>query len=161
MTRSTIRTRSQITNILPAALCLVMFTCLGHAQVSHCGGLTSITEWKPPVYPPIAKAAHIEGSVIFLLTFDTAGGVTDLQILSGNKYLIGAATISVKPLRVNTYTGPRTCPFIITFRIAKEGEDNNRLPRPADIQHMTVTADSIVLSDPMYTVVGRERRGIF
>lgn len=121
-------------------------TPAAQAQVSHCGGFTSIEAFTQPIYPPIAKAAHVEGIVIFLLSFDRHGMVEAVQPVSGPPMLLSSATTSVKTLKVNSYTGPRTCPFIVQYRLAPDGEET--APKPPDIQHVIVTALNIVLSDP-------------
>ena len=139
---------------------LAIFETQASAQVSHCGGFSSVREFSSPVYPPIAKAAHVEGVVIFLVGFDLAGNVESLKALSGPPMLVPPATNAVQKMKVNPYTGPRTCPFVVTFKIAPEGQDIDTLPRSPDIQHVTITALTVVLSDP--GIYHRRRRfGIF
>lgn len=43
-----------------------------------------------PKYPPIAKAAHVEGSVSFTILVDSAGSVTNLSFESGSPFLESA-----------------------------------------------------------------------
>jgi hypothetical protein len=57
-------------------LLLLSATCL--AQEAPCG-LTSIKETTPLLYPHIARAAHIEGIVIFLVYSSAAGKSTMLK----------------------------------------------------------------------------------
>jgi hypothetical protein len=52
-----------------------------------------------PTYPPLARAAHIEGTVSFRLVIDSEGGATDLTFESGNPLLRGVVTDAVKKWR--------------------------------------------------------------
>jgi TonB family protein len=59
-----------------------------------------------PVYPPLAKAAHVQGTVLFEATIGKDGTVQNLQLLSGPPLLVQAAMQSVrqwvyKPTLVN------------------------------------------------------------
>lgn len=49
-----------------------------------------------PVYPPLAKAAHVQGSVEFQATIGTDGAVKNLQLLSGPPLLVRAAMDAAK-----------------------------------------------------------------
>jgi TonB family protein len=49
-----------------------------------------------PVYPPDAKAAHVQGVVELEATIGTDGKVEDLQVLSGHPLLVPAALDAVK-----------------------------------------------------------------
>ena len=49
----------------------------------------------PPAYPPLAKAAGVQGVVKFEVTIGTDGSVKDLKLLSGPPLLVNAAMQSV------------------------------------------------------------------
>jgi len=49
-----------------------------------------------PIYPPTAKAARIEGRVVFVATIGADGHVLDLQLLSGHPLLVAAAQDAVR-----------------------------------------------------------------
>jgi TonB family protein len=49
-----------------------------------------------PVYPPIAKAAHVQGSVRLQVDIDTTGHVIKTKPISGPAMLVGAAIDCVK-----------------------------------------------------------------
>jgi TonB family protein len=78
-------------------------------------GLTSITPGVDPAYPPIARAAHVQGSVIVMTTFAITGQLTATRILSGHPMLNNAALEYLKGWRVNAFPGPRECAIVITF----------------------------------------------
>jgi hypothetical protein len=135
-------------------LLVLSATCL--AQEAPCG-LTSIKETTPLLYPPIARAAHVGGMVIFLVSFKLNGEVEDVQVLSGPKLLQTPATAYVKGLHANEYGGTRTCPIVVRYVIQPEGLEADRIDH-IDIQHVTIYAKSIVISDPeMYIEKPRKR----
>jgi TonB family protein len=49
----------------------------------------------PTVYPPLAKAAHVQGTVVFTATIGKDGTVQNLQLVSGPSLLVQAAQQSV------------------------------------------------------------------
>jgi protein TonB len=49
-----------------------------------------------PVYPPVAMSQHIQGIVRFTATIGKDGTVQNLQLISGNRALVQAATDAVK-----------------------------------------------------------------
>jgi TonB family protein len=53
----------------------------------------------PPIYPPAARAEHIEGTVNLWVLIDKEGKVTELKPLSGPKELIPAALDAVRQWR--------------------------------------------------------------
>jgi hypothetical protein len=143
-----------------STLCLMLVALFAVAtargQVSHCGGFTSIREMKSPIYPPIAKAAQVEGDVIMMLVLDLSGNVESIETMSGPKMLIPPAIEAIKQLKANPYSGPRTCSFVVTFRLARDGEEVEHPPRPSDLQHVHVFAiRPPVYSDHNYVLPGR------
>jgi len=56
-----------------------------------------------PVYPPEAKAKHIEGTVTLAIIVDKQGGVIDLKSVSGDPVLVPAAMSAVKQWRYEEY----------------------------------------------------------
>jgi len=135
-------------------LCLLSATCL--AQEAPCG-LRSVTDITPLLYPPIAKAAHMGGMVILMVSFMQSGEVQNVEILSGPKLLQESASSYAKGLRANVYGGTRTCPIVIDYTILSDGEDLRAIKK-TDLQHVTVYAKTIPLSDPEMTVEKRRKR---
>ncbi|QNI38365.1 energy transducer TonB [Edaphobacter sp. 4G125] len=58
---------------------------------------------KKPVYPPEAKAAHIEGAVVMKAIISKEGTVQDLQVVSGPKELRAASIDAVKEWKYKPY----------------------------------------------------------
>jgi len=56
-----------------------------------------------PIYPPLAKSAHIQGPVVLAATISKAGTIEDLHVLSGHPMLVGAAIEAVRLWRYRPY----------------------------------------------------------
>jgi hypothetical protein len=123
-------------------------------QESPCG-ISKIQERTAPLYPPIAKAAHVSGDVILIVRFAKDGGVSDQRILSGPEMLRKSATAAVATWKVNPYTGTRECPMVVSYFIESQERSCDVLIRthPSDMQHTAVCALlGIVLTDPGGTI---------
>jgi hypothetical protein len=66
-----------------ALLFLVLSTTAAHAQPNTCVGLTSVKDGAKPIYPPIAEAAHVEGVVTLLVSFETTGEADTVSVVRG------------------------------------------------------------------------------
>jgi protein TonB len=58
-----------------------------------------LTKQVPPIYPPEARAARIQGVVLLQATIDKQGTVVGLQVLSGHPLLNQAALDAVQQWR--------------------------------------------------------------
>jgi TonB family protein len=56
-----------------------------------------------PMYPPEAKAQHIQGVVVMRAIISKDGTIEDLQVISGHPLLIGAAMNAVKQWKYRPY----------------------------------------------------------
>jgi periplasmic protein TonB len=56
-----------------------------------------------PVYPVIAKAAHVEGSVVVNAVISRAGAIESLHVVSGPPMLQGAAIDAIRSARYQPY----------------------------------------------------------
>ena len=86
-----------------------------------------------PVYPPIAKAAHIQGAVVFDLRIGTTGKIESMKVVSGPAMLQHAAMDALKqwtfhPFQKDGVPVTATGPVSIEFVLA----DNH--PAPDDEQ---------------------------
>jgi protein TonB len=52
-----------------------------------------------PIYPPLARQARIQGSVLLHAVLDKDGRVSELQVISGHPLLVQAALDAVKQWR--------------------------------------------------------------
>jgi TonB family protein len=135
----------------------------GTAAVAQCGGLTSVVETSPLVYPPIAKAARVQGVVILLASFTSLGEVERISLVNGPPMLQASATSFVRGWRVNAYTGPRTCALVLNYKLTTvdcdEGTRKDVYER-IDPQHVTTIGAVMPTCDPSYTITRRRRRFI-
>ena len=139
----------------------LLFAChiSGRAQSPPCG-LSSMSNSRPPVYLPLAKAAHVIGPVIFMVQFALDGSVVRIDVLSGPEILKASAVEFVKDWKANPYTGPRTCPIVVNY-VLDNGSGNSPKQGFSDVQHFTVVAAAPpCLCDP---AIDRRRKlfGIF
>jgi protein TonB len=56
-----------------------------------------------PVYPPIAKAAHVSGAVVLHAIISKSGTIENLEVISGPEMLRNAATEAVRGWRYKPY----------------------------------------------------------
>src|ERR1700756_3687105 len=56
-----------------------------------------------PVYPPLARQARIQGTVVLGIVIDKDGEVRDVQLVSGHPMLTPAAIEAVKQWRYKPY----------------------------------------------------------
>ena len=117
---------------------LVLSATTAFAQADTCGGLTSVTDGREPVYPPIAKAAHVEGDVTLLVSFKTTGEADDVKVVSGPPMLRAVAADYVKSWKANEYSGARSCQVTITYKTPADscGSSESRSVKRTDPQHV-------------------------
>lgn len=56
-----------------------------------------------PVYPPLARAARVQGDVVLKAIIDKNGDIQDLQLISGHPMLVPGAIAAVKQWRYKPY----------------------------------------------------------
>src|SRR5580765_6162327 len=56
-----------------------------------------------PTYPPLARAARVQGEVVLSAVIDINGQITNLQLVSGHPMLVQAAIAAVKQWRYKPY----------------------------------------------------------
>ena len=75
----------------------------GPVQVSS-GTVAGMIISKPePVYPQIAKSAHVQGAVILHAIISKEGTIENLSVISGNAMLVNAARDAVSRWRYKPY----------------------------------------------------------
>jgi TonB family protein len=57
----------------------------------------------PPIYPPLARQARIQGTVVLLIVIGKAGEVRDVRLMSGHPMLAPAAIKAVKQWKYQPY----------------------------------------------------------
>jgi protein TonB len=56
-----------------------------------------------PKYPPLARQARVQGSVVLRAIISRSGTIENLQVLSGHPLLTGSAVDAVKQWRYRPY----------------------------------------------------------
>ena len=56
-----------------------------------------------PVYPPLARSARVQGSVVLSALISKAGTMENLRVLSGHPMLVEAAIEAVRQWRYRPY----------------------------------------------------------
>jgi protein TonB len=56
-----------------------------------------------PIYPPIAKAARVQGTVVLQATISKTGTIENLRVISGNAMLQSSAMDAVRSWRYRPY----------------------------------------------------------
>jgi protein TonB len=74
-------------------------------RISISGGVMAgmLVQKTQPVYPPIAKAARVSGTVVLQATISRSGSVENLQVISGPAMLQQAAMDAVRQWRYKPY----------------------------------------------------------
>jgi len=74
-------------------------------RVRISGGVTKgmLIHRVEPAYPPLARAARVQGDVILSAIIDGNGHITNLQLVSGHPMLVPAALTAVKEWRYKPY----------------------------------------------------------
>ena len=128
-----------------ALLCVATILGPAHAQSLGCG-LTSVQESTPLTYPPIARAAHVEGPVVLLVTFEQDGSVSHIKIVRAppllDQLMGRVASEFVKGWKANSYSGPRECPVVIQFVIGPEVDNPKSYVTRVDLQHVSIAAET-------------------
>jgi hypothetical protein len=140
------------------ALLLFALTVPALAQPSTCVGLISVTEAAPPVYPPIARAAHVMGNVIFLVSFKTTGDIDKINVVSGPPMLVPVATDYVRGFHANEYDGQRACQIELQYELTEgkcddSGLDTKKIStKKTDVQHIIIETQATMICDPAATL---------
>lgn len=89
------------------AIAMVWHIC--QAETRWCS-ITAKAKSDTLLYPPIARVAHINGTVIGRLTFSTSGRVLGLDVVSGPPMLVRAVTDQTRSWTIKTdATGNDPC----------------------------------------------------
>lgn len=116
---------------LPCAIALIAATSAVAQTVSSPPGLSTIqadeaeqhlVERTPPVYPPIARVANVEGDVRLTLEVDQSGGVVRVVTSTGPALLKNAAEIAAehyhyRPFDVNGAPANVLVEAVVKFRL--------------------------------------------
>jgi len=132
-----------------------------------------------PVYPPLARQAHIQGTVILKIVIDKSGNVFSVQLVRGHPMLSPAAMEAVRqwkyqPYLLNGEPVEVETNVEVNFKLADEpaqgvvgdmpgGPAETGPPRPATPGHIRISsgvAQGLLISkaNPLYPPDARKQR---
>lgn len=148
--------------VLHAITAFLFALCSFTARSQSCG-LTSIADTGKLEYPPIARAAHIQGPVVLLVTFRINGTVAKVKIVTAPAFLgqlMGkVAAEYVNSWRANAYSGPRECPIVVEFMMRPEtSTPRETMYSRVDLQHVRIIAP-VPIVIPQYAAAAHPYQG--
>jgi len=118
-----------------------------------------LTKLSPPVYPMLARQAHISGEVRVQVSIRADGTRASAQLWSGHPMLAPAALESAKQstFECRSCEEPLTTYLLTyTFEFKDDGDCCNAIDRPPEVTqrqgHVTIVSAPICLCDPASTL---------
>ena len=114
-------------------------------------------------YPAIARAAHVSGKVVLLVSFDHEGKPSAGRILYGPEMLKKAASNFIEASKAESSKGSRECPIVVSFELA-DTHTCEVAPNPAipfaliDLQHIAIYGRVVPICDPAAEIAKHRRR---
>lgn len=151
-----------------AAAIVTLCCALASSQNASCS--VQLSSSQPVVYPAIARAAHVSGTVTVLTRFNRDGSVASANVLNGPEMLRIATLTFLRTARTGVSEGSRECPILVAYQLVNEefGNDCQALPNEeaerqsqSDPQHITVTALALGICDPAAQVERTQHRFLF
>jgi TonB family protein len=130
--------------LLIAALCSASLHAQDPRVVDQAELSQHLDHSTPPVYPAIAKAAHIQGTVVFAVLLSSAGRVESLHVVSGPAMLQQAAIDCVKQWTYHPFL-KNGVPIPVSSRIAVEfslGDSTDAIRKDQEISERYFKLDS-------------------
>jgi hypothetical protein len=106
-------------------------------------------------YPPIARAAHISGTVVSRMTFSPSGEVIEMETVFGPPLLATSANAQMKSWTVQTNAaGADPCQslIVLNFAIGQTESVEQIADTSPTILRINIRTYTLVLSDPAYTI---------
>jgi TonB family protein len=121
-----------------------------------------------PIYPPIAKAAHVSGEVMLLLTIERDGSVNKARVIRGPEMLRKASIDFARGWKANVFGGSRSCPVVVRYALGTSrctmgvsDTPPNEKTRRVDTQHVLAAGVAPSLCDPRALLARKKILGIF
>jgi hypothetical protein len=118
------------------------------------------------LYPPIARAARVSGTVLARIVYTAQGDVTDVTSISGSPMLATSVREQLKSWHLKTNaSGNDLCESlaIIDFRVVTDDKPAGPPPQPTSgsIMRLSIEIQPLILSDPAAEITKRRRRRLF
>lgn len=101
-------------------LCLAG-TCAAQAQPDLCP-----RHIETPLYPEIARTAHLAGKVVIVLTINSDGGVSEAKVANHEKPMDLLERYTLSNVRQWTFAKPPTVPYTDTVTYDYELDESSR-----------------------------------
>jgi len=85
----------EMRDVSPPAPAVTKSSVQGPVRIGGKVAAANLVKNVPPVYPPLAKAANVQGRVEFTVRIDSTGHVEKVQVLRGHPLLVNAAREAV------------------------------------------------------------------
>ena len=108
-----------------AAAIVTLCCALASSQNASCG--VQLSSSQPVVYPAIARAAHVSGTVTVLTRFNRDGSVASANVLNGPEMLRIATLTFLRTARTGVSEGSRECPILVAYQLVNNSEMIARL----------------------------------
>ena len=83
-------------------------------KMSRLEAIDQVVARKLPIYPAIAKAAHVQGRVVLWVEIDAKGERKDIKVAGGNEMLRQTAVDATKEWKFKPYVeGSKAIPYLI------------------------------------------------
>lgn len=145
-------TTVKIRCLLLCAIVVIGSSC--SAQARWCS-ITGKAKSDIILYPPIARAAHMSGTVVSRVTYSPTGKVIGLETIFGNPLIASSANGQMKSWTIRTdATGAELCQslIVINFIIGETESVEQIANTPPTITRIDVQTHPVVLSDPSFTI---------
>jgi hypothetical protein len=157
---------------LGIALCFILTCQFASGTDARWCTITSKRDIDTLVYPPIAKAAHLQGVVILRVNFFPTGSVTNVESVSGPQMLVDSTSERLRTWQFHTdAVGDQPCQslVVVRYRILPEDYDpqtestsKGQSHPPIGIYQISVDAYTIVLTDDLApTLTHKPRLWVF
>jgi TonB family protein len=143
------------TAILSVLVCAPALCQGSTAELPWCAAAIP-QERSAPLYPPIAKAANITGTIIGRLSLSEQGNVTGFEVVSGPEMLRHTVVSEVQKWKFQPQSSePRSCEIlvIVNFTIGQDTDPNPTKP-PTNGIRFWVNASRLVLYTTNYNKAG-------
>lgn len=126
--------------------------------------LAGITESKSPTYPPMARAAHVEGDVGVNLTFDAKGQVTNVAEWTGPEMLRQPTEDYLRSWHLRSgsipsYVDSCQATILIEYRLTTATTEvpSNTQVFKADPSHILIEDHPVLIVDPAVQITKRKK----
>ncbi|HKF48598.1 MAG TPA: hypothetical protein VKB38_14675 [Terracidiphilus sp.] len=135
------------------ALLWIVTGAMCHAEPRWCS-ITSLGPGQNLVYPPIAKAARVQGHLMERAIYSPGGGATSFEYISGPRMLSEGLEKQMRDWTIQTSaTGDAPCVTLVVADFVLDENAGQSTSKPIDLSvssmlQLRVSAAPLIISDP-------------